>query len=155
MHTAKYIYKYTNRHLAYGIALIVLGLGTIAIPFCPSIYHFTVVACCMGISNAFTDSATILNVLQLFSQKSIQQLQTVYFFYAFGTFIGPFLAGKFLPSKSNSLSIFNGPSFRPEENPYQLIYIPYAISGALLLLSSLVLFAFHFIKVSALHCLRV
>lgn len=146
------MYKYTNRHILYGAALAVYGMGTAAIPFCKTYHQYMVVASFIGLANAVTDSATILNVLQMYSKKSTSQIQIIYFFFAFGSFAGPLLVGKFLPSKASSPNLFSGPVFGPNENPYQLVYIPFLISGTLILISCIVIFAMQCFKVIIFSC---
>lgn len=134
----------------YGGALAVYGVGTAAIPFCKTYHQYIGVASFIGLANAVTDSATILNVLQMYSKKSMSQIQIIYFFFAFGSFAGPLLAGKFLPSHTTSPNIFSGPVFGPNENPYALVYIPFLISGTLLLISCIIIFTMQCFKVISL-----
>lgn len=101
----------------------------------------------LGCAISLIDSATILGVLQLYSQKSKSQVQIVYFSYALGRFWGPLLAGKFLPSKSLNPNIFSGPVFGPNEDPYQLLYIPFVASSALLFSCACALMVLQRIKV--------
>lgn len=160
------------REVGIGVIFVILGLFSVATPYCRSVWVLTVVLISQGLADGFVVTAAQSMIIELFSAQAVAALQFMHLGWGLGSFLAnlivrPFLAPNLklsrksvryacldnenstltlFQSDTNSTTIGNFTLIEKLDNSGSQIEYAYIIIGSYTCLIGIILFIFSFFR---------
>lgn len=145
-----FLFNYVNRQILISAFYVVFGVSNILTPFVSNYYIFSVITVFKMMCAGGTDCGANVWMLELWPGKD-QWLQALHFSFAVGCALGPLIVEPFLSSSEHKDSdieakLHQGGALINDQNNESRIYIPYGVSGSILLLSAILIMWLYIIE---------